>query len=174
MHIGPDLAIPVALFTALAAVIDYRTQKIPNWLTVSAALLGLAYQTLAPGGIGPLWALAGFGVGFGLLLLPWMLGGGGMGDVKLLAALGVWLGPLWILAAFGAGAMLAAAGAMLVLTGNTVQEGVGATKRRYIASGQNVTSDGTPRKTRRVLPFAVPMAIGTWLILAFLLLKGGA
>ena len=31
-------------------------------------------------------------MGFGLLFVPWLLGGGGMGDVKLLAALGAWLG----------------------------------------------------------------------------------
>ena len=59
------------------------------------------YHTFAPQGIGPLWALAGFAVGFSLLIVPWLLGGGGMGDVKMLAALGTWLGPLLVLVAFG-------------------------------------------------------------------------
>lgn len=175
MHVGYDLAALVAVFTALAAVIDFRSQKIPNWLTVTSAALGLAYHSLAPGGIGPLWALAGFAVGFSLLFVPWLLGGGGMGDVKMLAALGVWLGPLWILAAFGCGAILAAMGAMLVLTGNTVHEGVSSTKHRYLSTGNGnsavAVAAGGPRKARRVLPFAVPMALATWLVLAWLMIR---
>lgn len=175
MHVSYDLAALVAVFTALAAVIDFRSQKIPNWLTVTSAMLGLAYHSLAPGGIGPAWALAGFAVGFSLLFVPWLLGGGGMGDVKMLAALGVWLGPLWILAAFGCGAILAAMGAMLVLTGHTVQEGVTSTKHRYLSVGNGnsaaAVAAGRPRRVRRVLPFAVPMALATWLVLAWLMIR---
>ena len=78
----------VALYVALAAVLDMREHRVPNYLTVPAALLGLAYHGLMPGGWGFGVAAAGFGVGFALLLLPWLFGGGGMGDVKLLAALG--------------------------------------------------------------------------------------
>jgi prepilin peptidase CpaA len=176
MHASYDMAVLVALFTALAAAIDFRSQKIPNWLTVSSAALGLAYHSLSPDGIGPLWALAGFAVGFSLLFVPWLLGGGGMGDVKMLAALGVWLGPLWILAAFGCGAILAAMGAMLVLTSNTVHEGVSSTKNRYLSTGNlnfgsAVTAASRQRKTRRVLPFAVPMALATWLVVAWLMVR---
>src|SRR4051794_39769429 len=92
----------IAAFMTACAIVDYRSQKIPNWLTLPAALLGIGFHLLAPEGIGPM-ALAGFAVGFSLLLLPWILGGGGMGDVKMLAALGAWLGPVGILVAFGLG-----------------------------------------------------------------------
>ncbi len=174
MHVGYDFAALVAFFTALAAVLDYRTKKIPNWLTVSAAVLGLAYHTFTPGGLGPPLALAGFAVGFGLLLLPWLLGGGGMGDVKLLAALGTWLGPLLILVSFGVAAMLAACGAMAVMTSSALTDGFSITRRRYIQSanhGGTTAAGSPPRKSRRVLPFAVPVAMGTWLVLAWLLLR---
>ncbi len=174
MHVGYDLAATLAVFTAIAAILDYRTKKIPNWLTVSAAVLGLAYSTFAPHGIGPLWALAGFAVGFSLLLLPWLLGGGGMGDVKLLAALGVWLGPLTILIAFGVAAMFAAFGAITIMAASAVTDGFSVTKRRYASASSEggSTSDGSPpRKIRRVLPFAVPVAISTWLVLAWMLLR---
>src|SRR5437764_10721173 len=103
MYVNYDFAALVAAFAALCAVVDYRSQRIPNWLTVPAAVLGLAYSTLAPHGIGLGWSLAGFFVGFSLLILPWLLGGGGMGDVKMLAALGAWLGPLGVLCTFGVG-----------------------------------------------------------------------
>src|SRR6476660_6881099 len=97
----------VAGYTLAAAVTDIRQRRIPNYLTVPAALAGLLFHSFAPTGWGILTSLGGFAVGFGLLLLPWILGGGGMGDVKLLAALGTWLGPLMILPAFGLGAVCA-------------------------------------------------------------------
>jgi prepilin peptidase CpaA len=169
-----DFAALVAVFVLLCAIVDYRTQKIPNWLTVSGAAIGLAYNCFAPQGIGPLWALAGFAVGFSLLILPWLLGGGGMGDVKMLAALGTWLGPVMILVAFGLGAILASLGAIAVLMISTVSVGVSATQRRYVAAraGATVPAAGdAPRKTRRVLPFAVPIAMATWLVLAWQLIR---
>ena len=169
MHIGYDFAVLVAAFTGVAAVLDYRTHKIPNWLTVTAAVLGLAYSSLAPGGIGLAWSLAGFSLGFSLLLLPWLLGGGGMGDVKLLAALGAWLGPTGIMIAFGLGAVFAALGMIGVLTAGTFCDGFSATRRRYVSAGGATAA--APRKARRVLPFAVPMAISTWLFLGWMLVN---
>lgn len=158
-------------YMAACAVVDYRQHRIPNWLTVPAALAGLIYSTLAPAGVGWMAAVAGFAVGFGLLLLPWLLGGGGMGDVKMLAALGTWLGPTGILVAFGLGTVLAALGMMAVLTYSAVAEGFSLTRRRYLAvasGGTSTTPQAGPRR-RRVLPFAVPMAVGTWLYLAWML-----
>jgi prepilin peptidase CpaA len=163
-------ALAIGGFMAACAVVDYRQQRIPNWLTVPAAVLGLIYSSLAPGGVGLLASLAGFAIGFGLLLLPWLLGGGGMGDVKMLAALGTWLGPKGILIAFGLGTVMAALGMMAVLTYSVLVEGFGWTRRRYLvaAAGGTATPLANPRR-RRVLPFAVPMAIGTWLWLAWTL-----
>src|SRR5262249_28986749 len=140
MHVGYDSSALVAVFTAMCAVVDYRSKKIPNWLTVPAAVLGLAYNALAPQGIGWGWSLAGLAVGFSLLILPWLLGGGGMGDVKMLAALGAWLGPLGILITFGLGSILAAGGMILVLTGSTLSDGFSATKRRYVTAGIGTTA----------------------------------
>jgi prepilin peptidase CpaA len=158
MIVGYEYVALVAGFMTAAAVTDYRTRKIPNWLTVPTAVLGLLYPSFAPGGFGPLMALAGFAIGFCLLLLPWILGGGGMGDVKMLAALGAWLGPVFILVAFASG--------------------ISGTQRKYLTAGANgshVPADaingGKAKKAKRVLPFAIPVAIGTYLTLAWMLLK---
>lgn len=166
----------VASFTLAAAVIDFRTKKIPNWLTVPSAIAALLFHLVSGGGTGLLWALAGFAVGFALLILPWILGGGGMGDVKLLAALGTWLGPLMILPAFGLGAVCALIMGIMLMVSSTFTSGISVTQRRFLNKGGATTATAgsagsAPRKYRRVLPFAVPVAIGTWLILAWMLIS---
>ena len=164
MDISLDFAIIVAVYTAIAAIIDYRQHRIPNYLTVPAAILGLTYHTLMPNGMGILASLAGLGIGFALLLLPWMLGGGGMGDVKLLAALGAWLGPLMVLTAFAASMVTAALLAMAIMAWSTMTKGMERTKKRFLNQGKN-------RKPKRVLPFAVPVALSTWVMMAWFVLK---
>jgi prepilin peptidase CpaA len=168
---GYVLAALVAAFTLAAAVIDYRTQKIPNWLTVPSAIAALLFHLVSGGGTGFLWALAGFAVGFALLILPWILGGGGMGDVKLLAALGTWLGPIGILPAFGLGAACALIMAIILMVVSTFTAGISSTERRFLNRGGAATAGVAPRKYKRVLPFAVPVAVGTWLVLAWMLMS---
>jgi prepilin peptidase CpaA len=176
MHVGYDFAALVATFIALCAIVDYRTKRIPNWLTVPAAVLGLAYSGLVSGGLGIGWSLAGFSIGMSLLILPWLLGGGGMGDVKMLAALGTWLGPLWILVAFGLGSVLAAFGMVSVLAFSMFCDGYSQTRKRYVTVAVNGAgaSPAAPRKARRVLPFAVPMAVSTWIVLGWMLMRLGS
>ena len=170
------LAASVAGFTLAAAVIDFRTKKIPNWLTVPSAIAALLFHLVTGGGTGLLLALAGFAVGFALLILPWILGGGGMGDVKLLAALGTWLGPLMILPAFGLGAVCALMMGVMLMASSTFTSGISATQRRFLNNGgaATATAGTAPRKYKRVLPFAVPIAAGTWLVLAWMLIKAAA
>ncbi|MEY3288848.1 MAG: hypothetical protein RLZZ419_1090 [Pseudomonadota bacterium] len=94
-----------------AAVIDMRRHRLPNSLTVSAALVGLSLQYTLQGWHGLLDGLTGFVTGFVLFLpfyaLRWM----GAGDVKLMAAVGIFLGwPLSLLAtglSMGAGTLTA-------------------------------------------------------------------
>lgn len=174
MIVGYDYVALVATFVTAAAITDYRSRKIPNWLTVPAAILGLLYHSFAPQGFGPLLSLAGFAVGFSLLILPWLLGGGGMGDVKLLAALGAWLGPFFILVAFAVGVCFACVMMIGMMVSSTVANGVSATQRKYLtagAGGGTVTSGERARKPKRFLPFVVPIAMGAWVTLAWMLLR---
>ena len=80
-----------ALLAATAGWTDWRSRRIPNWLTMSGMLIGVAANTVAYGWTGTRESLLGAGLGL-LLLLPFVLirslGGG---DWKLAGALGAFL-----------------------------------------------------------------------------------
>jgi prepilin peptidase CpaA len=77
-----------------AAYSDVKTFRIPNAVTVPAAMLGLALNSSLPEGLGLTPALYGFAIGlFGLYPL-YLLRVWGAGDVKLMAVVGAFLGPV--------------------------------------------------------------------------------
>jgi prepilin peptidase CpaA len=76
----------------LACVTDWRTRRIPNELTFSAALLAIACQGVIAGPDGARTAAFGWLVGVALFFPFFAVGGLGAGDVKLLGAIGAWLG----------------------------------------------------------------------------------
>lgn len=164
------LVIAVVLTTAIAAATDWRMWRIPNYITVPAAVTGVVFHGVAPAGSGWGFALAGFAVGFAVLLLPWLLGGGGMGDVKLLAALGSWLGPLYILVAFAVSALVAG----LLALAAVILRSTGACKTQHVREHTEAGPHFNRRPVgQRSLPFAIPLALGTWLVVGWLLIRGG-
>ena len=77
----------------IAVVTDCRSRKIPNWLTLPAIVAGLVYHTAANGLWGFIFGLEGALLGFALLIIFYVVGGMGAGDVKLMGAVGSLLGP---------------------------------------------------------------------------------
>ncbi len=109
----------LALLLVTAAVGDVRRYQIPNWIVMAVAALYPLYVYLHPQPIdwvaGVVVALGLFGFGF----LFHALGAMGGGDVKLLAAAGLWAGtqfliPLVLIMALSGG--LLAAGLMIART----------------------------------------------------------
>ncbi|MBA3746470.1 MAG: prepilin peptidase [Solirubrobacterales bacterium] len=87
------LGLVLVAFLVPIALIDAETRKIPNKLTLPAAVLGLVLGTaLDPGG--EVERLIAALVAGGILALPSLLhpAGMGMGDAKLMAVLGLYLG----------------------------------------------------------------------------------
>lgn len=86
------LGLAVAL-AAAAGVTDWRSRRIPNWLTITGLLVGIAANAAVGGLAGVKFALLGAGLGL-LLLLPFVfLRSLGAGDWKLAGALGAFVGP---------------------------------------------------------------------------------
>ncbi len=81
------------LLALLAGWTDWRSRRIPNWLTVPGFFIGLTVNTVAGGWLGLKMALLGAGLGL-LVLLPFVLVRSlGAGDWKLAGALGAFVGP---------------------------------------------------------------------------------
>jgi prepilin peptidase CpaA len=80
------------ILALLAGWTDYRSRRIPNWLTVPALAVGIALNAVAAGWGGLKTSLLGAGLGL-LLLLPFvLLRSLGAGDWKLAGALGAFVG----------------------------------------------------------------------------------
>jgi prepilin peptidase CpaA len=88
-----------ALLT-VAAIIDLKTHRIPNWLTITAIICLLVNHTAVRGLSGFQFGLYGTFLGLCLLLIPYLLGWTGAGDVKLLSAVGCAVGAKGVVLAF--------------------------------------------------------------------------
>jgi len=84
------------LFTLYAGYVDWRTRRIPNWLTLLGFSAGLAVHSLLNGLRGARTSLEGALLALGILLPFVLLRALGAGDWKLMGALGSLLGP-WML-----------------------------------------------------------------------------
>src|ERR1700678_1047473 len=85
--------IPALLVATVAGVLDWRYRRIPNWLTVSGLVAGIAINTVLYRWPGLKAALLGALLGL-VVLLPFVLIRSlGAGDWKLAGALGACLGP---------------------------------------------------------------------------------
>jgi prepilin peptidase CpaA len=84
----------------VASVIDLRSRRVPNLLTMPLACFGVLIAATGLGGVDLRDAFFGFMVGLGVMLPLHVLGGTGAGDVKLMAAFGTLLGPAGALGAF--------------------------------------------------------------------------
>ena len=83
----------VGLLAIVAGWMDWRSRRIPNWLTVPGVAVGIMANSIAWGWSGAKSALLGAGLGL-LLLLPFVLIRSlGAGDWKLVGAVGAFLGP---------------------------------------------------------------------------------
>jgi len=157
---------PVLLTAAAAAasIVDLRTRRVPNALTVAIATTGTAVAATGYGRIGVVAALVGGLVGVLVMLPGHLVGQTGAGDVKLLGALGTLLGPGDTMLAF---LFSAIAGGVLALAvaahrGRLV-ETVGATGRLVGTAGRHAAVVEDAGRNNR---FAYAPAIALGAVLA--------
>ena len=89
----PVILAGAVLLSLIAGWTDLRSRRIPNWLTVSGLLIGVAANTVLGGWSGLKTSLLGAAIGLALLLPFVLLRSLGAGDWKLAGALGAFAGP---------------------------------------------------------------------------------
>jgi prepilin peptidase CpaA len=168
----------VTVTLVVAAVIDGKQLKVPNWITFPMVISGWIYCTTALGWEGLGWSLVGTVVGLALLMPAYAIGGMGAGDVKLLAGVGAWVGSTHTLFAFAATTIVGGVIAVIMVVSRrswskhrdqfwgifgeilTIKD---PTKLAEIAAER--------KSSMMLLPYGIPIAIGSigWFAFAGLL-----
>lgn len=105
----------VVLLTLICIFTDLKYRKIYNHFTFSAVILGLGFNGVINGWGGVVFSLQGFFVGGIVLLVFFMAGGVGAGDVKYLAAAGSLLGAGFVFRAAVTGIIIGGIGVLMYM-----------------------------------------------------------
>jgi prepilin peptidase CpaA len=162
---------PTVIVLAIAICTDLRSRRIPNWLVFPFLLSGIVVSSWLYGWHGLGQSLMGIALGAVLFGAVAFMGGMGMGDVKLCAAIGAWVGVRQLMLALVltgiAGGIMAVCwaimggflGALLSGSGDLL---LGLKERGLRPHPELVLENPATRK----LPYAPAIAIGT--LLSFL------
>jgi prepilin peptidase CpaA len=158
---GPRVLDTVLIAGLLYAVFtDLRVRKISNKLTYPVMLLGLLGNLALGGWSGAQHASLGWLAGLGIMLIPFLLGAMGAGDVKLVAAIGAVKGPEFVLMA----TLYACVAGGLLAIYFLIKERRVTNTVRYLAFGWLWALKGTGPKAGSI-PYAPAIAAGVVLAL---------
>ena len=161
----------LAAALGIASLIDITAFRIPNWLTYSTLAVGISYWGIVRGYEGLLFGLAGATAGIGLLILPYIIGGTGAGDVKLMGAVGSFLGAQGIFIVFIFSCIIGGAYALFLLASKGL---LLSTFKRYgrilwcfIITQKFIYIPPTTKEKALKLRFGLAIALGTGSYLVF-------
>lgn len=155
---------PLVALLAWAAVEDVRERRIPNWLVLTLACLGVAATFLPHSPVTAGSSLCGLLVGLAVPFPLFVLRAVGAGDVKLMAAVGAWIGPwpaLWVMAVAAV-----IGGVMAILVGLWQRRTVALLQQTVVLTvslmhGLPAVEQPAARSKRNLLPYALPIGIAT-------------
>ncbi len=158
----------VTVALIIAAVIDGKQLKVPNWLTFPFIISGWIYSYAVFGGEGLMWSLGGTAVGLVLLLPAYAIGGMGAGDVKLMAGIGAWMHATHTAWAFAYTAVIGAVIAVgMVAYSKSFRKHIDQfwgilNEIMMIKSPTKLAEIAAERKpSMYLLPYGIPIAIGS-------------
>jgi prepilin peptidase CpaA len=158
----------VCVVLIVAAYIDGKQLRVPNWLTYPMVASGLVYSAVAGGWAGLGDGLLGMVVGLLCLLPLYAVGGMGAGDVKLLAGVGAWVGATVTFYAFCVSTVVGAVIAVLMVlyrraaTKHYAQLLLIFTEWLTIKNPKELSRIAAERKpSMLLLPYGIPICIGS-------------
>jgi prepilin peptidase CpaA len=165
MHLTNAIAVwPTTALVLAATVTDLRTRRIPNILVLPFLGLGLLAAAITHGWSGLGQSLLGVVLAVAVLGLFCFLGGMGMGDLKLCAAVGAWIGPSQLLIALVMTSLIGGVMALVwAITGGFLYELLRGTAGLVLGRRKGLT---LANPAVRKMPYAPAIALGT--ILSFL------
>lgn len=157
----------VAVVVLIAGFTDALWLRISNWLTLPLLAGGLLFHAFAPSQMGLLFAFFGAFLGFGLLVLFFIAGGMGAGDVKLLAGIGAWIGPHDVLVLFIVSAFLTGLASFGLTAWNKNSNTVNAGRTDSPAENSLESLTDLDERARRVrlLPMGTMIAVSQFLLM---------
>ena len=161
--------IALILILTISVFTDLRNRKILNIITMPAILIAIIYHSVTSGFNGLLFSGQGFLVGLGIFIIPFIMGGIGAGDVKLLAAVGAWKGTVFVLYTGVYGAIIGGLISIVILL---KQRRLVSTLKQMLFSIFYLKSAKGPlfideTESTMSIPYAIPIAVGA--LLAYLL-----
>ncbi len=158
----------VCLILIVAAYIDGKELRVPNWITFPMVAAGLVFNGWVFGWEGLGNAMLGMIVGLACLLPLYSVGGMGAGDVKLMAGIGAWLGVKVTFFAFCASTVVGAVMAVLMVAyrRDFTKHYANFLSIWYewmtIRSPEKLAAIAAERKpTMFLLPYGIPICIGS-------------
>ncbi|MDQ2840166.1 MAG: A24 family peptidase [Acidobacteriota bacterium] len=156
---------PTVAAVSIATLWDICCRRIPNWLVLPFGSTGLIASGVIGHWHGLQQSLLGILLGAVLMGVLYWLGGMGMGDVKLCAAIGAWIGPsqlglALVVMAIAGGIMAflwAVCGGFLLESLDGVGDLVFGMRKRGFRPHETLVL--TNQKTRK-LPYAPAIAVG--------------
>jgi prepilin peptidase CpaA len=157
---------PVFILLLTATVTDIRSRRIPNWLALPFLAAGAIGNAACHGWKGLGQSMGGIALAVAMTGVFCWLGGMGMGDLKLCAAVGAWIGPAQLVTALVATGL---AGGVLALIWaachGSLRESLDGSSdllcgiwRRGVHPHPSMVLDNP---SARAMPYAPAIAIGT-------------
>jgi prepilin peptidase CpaA len=155
----------LAFGMTIAALWDVKTRKIPNILTFPMMVLGFAYHGMTSGLSGLGFSAAGLGVGIVIFLIPYVMGGMGAGDAKLMGAAGAVLGAKGVIVAAVISTVFGGIYAMALLAihhdfSRSLLRRVGISLKTLLLTGQFILIPSGKEEKKPALYYGVPIALG--------------
>lgn len=149
------------LALVISFITDIKERKIYNIVTFPTIIVGLIYHTVTNGWDGFLLSFLGLLVGFGLLFIPYVLGGIGAGDVKLLAAIGALKGTYFVFQSFF---LIAIVGGIIAFSILVSKKELGFFFKRIFFAMKFRTLDGIDNEDiHHAFPYGIAIVLGTLL-----------
>jgi prepilin peptidase CpaA len=178
MMIPVPVLIAVLVFVLGCVLVDLRSRRIPNALSVAGMAVGLAMSAFYDGFSGMRTSVVAALAMIALLLAPFAVGGIGAGDVKMMAAVGSLLGPRLAFAALLVGMIFGG----IVMIGHLAR--VGRLREKLASTGRMLMLAAGARSIEPLrvsaaqpaavaLPYSVPLGLGTAVVSIAALVTSG-